>query len=36
MIFGSYARGDCTAASDIGILIIFDDERNSKEKFTKT
>ncbi|MEM2442970.1 MAG: nucleotidyltransferase domain-containing protein [Candidatus Bathyarchaeia archaeon] len=36
IIFGSYARGDYTAASDIDILVIFDDERSSEDKVYKS
>lgn len=36
ILFGSYARGDHTVASDIDILVVFNGEKSSEEKVYKT
>lgn len=35
ILFGSYARKNYTVASDIDILVIFDDEKSSEDKVYK-
>ncbi|MBC7129986.1 nucleotidyltransferase domain-containing protein [Candidatus Bathyarchaeota archaeon] len=36
ILFGSYARGNYTVASDIDLLIVFDDKKGNKEVIYKT
>ncbi|MBS7611274.1 nucleotidyltransferase domain-containing protein [Candidatus Bathyarchaeota archaeon] len=36
LLFGSYARGDYTVASDIDIFVVFDDEKSSENEVYKT
>lgn len=36
VLFGSYARGNFTVASDIDIFIVFDEEKSSEEDVRKT
>jgi predicted nucleotidyltransferase len=35
ILFGSYAKENYTVASDIDLLIIFNDKKAAKTKFTK-
>lgn len=35
ILFGSYARGNYTVASDIDILIVFDDQKSNEDKIRK-
>lgn len=36
ILFGSYARGDYTAASDIDLLVVYDEEESSNNEIYKT
>lgn len=36
IIFGSYAKGNYTVASDIDILVVFDDEESGEDKVYKS
>ncbi|MEM1716835.1 MAG: nucleotidyltransferase domain-containing protein [Candidatus Bathyarchaeia archaeon] len=36
IIFGSYARGDYTVASDIDILVVFNEEKSTEDKVYKS
>lgn len=36
LLFGSYARGDYTVASDIDVFVVFDDEKSSESDVYKT
>jgi len=36
ILFGSYAKGRHTVASDIDLLVIFDDEKNSEDNVYKS
>lgn len=36
ILFGSYSKGNYTVASDIDLLIVFDDEKSSEDEIRKT